>query len=135
VLLPALAFVSVGIALASLWFPRHLLTLSFRNAKYPVTDLPKEERMFQEAPGRPRQFAEPGAVRDSMGPKVQTPFLIGMSLAESVSLNGFVLWFVGFPLSQTIGFFVVCWVLMIAQFPNPTRYVQFLEQLYDADLK
>jgi hypothetical protein len=58
-----------------------------------------------------------------------------MALAEAVALNGFVLWFLGFPLTQAIGFFIVCWVLMIAHFPNPARYVQVLEKLYDADLK
>jgi len=135
VLFPALGMVSMGIAAASVLFPRHLLQVSFRAAKYEVTDLPKEERMFQEAPGRARRFANPEAVRSSLGPRVQTPFILSMALAEAVALNGFVLWFTGFSLTQAIGFFVVCWVLMIAHFPNPARYVQTLESLYDADLK
>jgi F0F1-type ATP synthase membrane subunit c/vacuolar-type H+-ATPase subunit K len=135
IMLPALALVSVGIAAASVQLPRHLLIQSFQAAKYEVNDLPKEERMFQEARGRARRFANPDAVRSSLGPKVQTPFILSMALAEAVALNGFVLWFLGFPLTQAIGFFIVCWVLMIAHFPNPARYVQVLEKLYDADLK
>ena len=134
-LLPVLAFVSVGIAGASLLFPRRLLAQSFRAAKYEVADRPKEELMFKDIPGRPRRFVNPEAVRKSLPPKVQTPFILSMALAEAVALNGFVLWFLGFPLSQTIGFFVVCWILMIAQFPNPARYVQALEKVYDADLQ
>lgn len=134
-MLPVLAFASAGIAGASILFPRHLLRQSFRAAKYEVTDLPKEELMFRDTPGRPRKFTDPEAVRKTLAPKVQTSFILGMALAEAVALNGFVLWFVGFPLTQTIGFFVVCWVLMLTHFPNADRDVQALEKLYDADLK
>ena len=134
VMLPALAFVSLGIAAASVLFPRHLLRQSLRAAKYEIVDLPAQERMFTDTPGRARKFANPEAVRKTLAPKVQTPFILGMALAEAVAINGFVLWFVGFALVHAIGFFVVCWILMIAHFPKPARYRQLLEEVYDADL-
>lgn len=131
-LLPVLAATALGSAMASVLLPRVLLRPALLGLRLPLTDAP--------APGpsrgrrRTRRFTDSSSARSKLLATVQTHFILGMALAESVALQGFVLWFLGFPFIYAAPFFAVSWGLMLVKFPRLPHYEQELEAAYDADL-
>ena len=51
-------------------------------------------------------------------PMYQTSLILGMAMAESVALMGFVLVYLGHPVIVGVPFFVVCWLLQATKFPT-----------------
>lgn len=132
ILLPVLGATAIGSAMASVLLPRVLLRPALLGLGLPLTDAP--------SPGpsrgrrRARRFADSGNARSRLLATVQTYFILGMALAESVALQGFVLWFLGFPFIYVAPFFVVSWALMLVKFPRRPQFELELESAYDADL-
>ena len=71
----------------------------------------------------------PRFVRRSRSSGAQSPYLVALilslALAESVSILGLVLGFMGAPPTVVLPFFVVTWVLMILRFPTQPRIDAF----------
>jgi F0F1-type ATP synthase membrane subunit c/vacuolar-type H+-ATPase subunit K len=71
----------------------------------------------------------PRFVRRSASSGTQSPYLVALilslALAESVSILGLVLGFMGAPPTVVLPFFVVTWVLMILRFPTQQRIDAF----------
>lgn len=132
ILLPVLGAAALGSAAASVILPLILLKPALLALKLQLTDAPS----VGPSRGRRRthRFADAHAARARLLRAVQTPFILGMALAESVALMGFVLLFLGFPLLHVAPMFVVSWALMVSKFPRLAFYEQQLEAAYDADL-
>jgi hypothetical protein len=132
VLLPVLSLVALGSAAASLVLPRVLQRPALLALKLPLTDAPT----VGPSRGRRRQrrFEDAALARTRLLTTAQTYFIIGMALAESVGLMGFVLWFLGFPFPYVAPMFVVTAALMISKFPRLSHFESELENAYDADL-
>lgn len=132
ILLPVLGAAALGSAVASVVLPQVLLKPALLALKLQLTDAPSVGP--SRGRRRPRRFADADLARARLLMAVQTPFILGMALAESVALMGFVLWFQGFPFLHVAPTFVVSWGLMVSKFPRLAFYEQQLEAAYDADL-
>lgn len=78
----------------------------------------KEFELASDPNDGARVFARPSAVIEALFPMYNPSFLLGMALAESVALLGFVIVYLGHPVIVGIPFFVVCWVLQATKFPT-----------------
>lgn len=131
-LLPVLGAAALGSAVASVILPLALLRPALLGLKLPLTDAPTVGPSGSRR--RPRRFADASVARIRLLSAVQTPFILGMALAESVALMGFVLWFLGFAFLYVAPAFVISWALMVSKFPRLAFYEAQLETAYDADL-
>lgn len=80
----------------------------------------------------PLVFSNPQAVLTGMLPAYQTVLILGMALAESVALLGFIIGFLGLPKQAAIPFFVVCWILQATKFPTVRKIVGPVEKQHNA---
>ena len=138
IMLPAFAVVALGIAVASVLFPRHLHRTSLELAKLEVVTEVDERGggvLFRDAAPTIRVFADQDTARRSAFVKFHTPFILGMALSESIALFGFVLGMLGFPLLHVLPFWIVCWALMIVRFPTLKRVLGPLEKVQHAVFK
>jgi hypothetical protein len=84
---------------------------------------------FRETTTVMRKVAkDPKAARQRALMIYQTAFILKMALAESIALYGFILHFLGFPLTVALPFFGVCWILMLVRFPTLEKAIAPLEQ-------
>jgi hypothetical protein len=134
ILLPALAAAALAAAVASVLVPRIVLAQGLRQLGLQVQQRAASDRMFDDSGRRPRRFVEPDQAKRRAALAYQTQMIVGMALAESVALMGFVTLFVGFPMTAAAAHFVVAWVLMLTKLPSERRFEQALERAYDADL-
>lgn len=131
-LLPALSIMAIGFAVGSVVLPAAVLKTSLLALKLPVTDSP--------SPGptrgrrRSRRFVDSNAARVSLLSAAQPSFVMGLAMAESVALTGFVLWFLGFDLRMVAPLFGVSWAVLLSKFPRLAQFEAALERVYDADL-
>lgn len=118
----ALAATAVGCAVMSFVMPRAVYAKAAA-ASPPAT----REAVMGEAAGAQgfrtaapslRVFSDPGAARRRAFGAFLTPFIIGMAMAESVSLFGFVLGFLGAAWAQVLPFFAVGIAAQAVRFPT-----------------
>jgi hypothetical protein len=136
-MLPALGVVSLVVAIVSVVLPRHMHRKSLELAKLEVLTEVDERggaALFRDAAPTIRVFAKPDAARRAAFARYFTPFILGMSLSESIALWGFTLVVMGEPLLHALPFWVVCWSLMIPRFPTLKRVYGPLERAHDAIL-
>jgi hypothetical protein len=130
--LPVLAIAALGSAIASVVLPPVLMKPAIVALRLPLTEAasvgPSKGRR------RPRRFVDAAAARSALLTAVQAPFIVGLALAESVALMGFVAWFLGFPFVFAAPLFGVSWGLMLSKFPRLEVFERALEATYDADL-
>lgn len=119
----ALAAAAMGSAAASVMVP----DLVGRNALHRAVDglLRTRGDFHPDAMPSPRDAGLTAEVIDNgdqvlraAAPVLQTRFIMGMALSESVALMGFIAAFLGFPLMQALGYFGVAWALMAWRFPR-----------------
>lgn len=134
-LLPALAAVSVPIAVASIVWPRRMLRANLRQPALAVEEVPAKERLFADRPVRTRRFTDVKAARVRLGAAAMTPHILGLALAEAVATYGLVLLVMGFGLYAAAPFFVGGWILIGIRFPRPRTFERELEAAYDAELR
>lgn len=132
ILLPALGAVALGSATASVILPRILLRAALLALRLPLTDAPSVGP--SRGRRRPRRFEDAPLTRARLLTAAQSSFIVGMALAESVSLMGFALWFLGFPFVYAAPTFLVTVALMASKFPRLSVFEGQLEQAYDAEL-
>jgi hypothetical protein len=137
--LPLPMLVAVGAAALmdaalSALLPRSIFARGLRSLALETRERPPSERLFADRPQRTRVFGDPAQARARAAVLFRTSHVLGMGLAESVCLLGFVLKFLGGSWWVSLPFFVVTWLLFATKFPRPTEIEAALERLYEADL-
>jgi len=129
---------SVGVGIMSLAFPARLFAMTVRNAKLDIESRPGEARPERGDVRQPlptdRVFVDPELARGRAMGLWQQPLLIGMALAESIALMGFMLGFVGESMPVASAFFVAALVLMLLRYPRLSAIERALEQAANARL-
>lgn len=131
-LLPVLGLAALGSAAASVVIPMVLLKPALLALRLPTTDAPSAGPSGGRR--RPRRFVDATAALSGLLTAAQAPFIVGLAMAESVALLGFVLWFLGFAFVYVAPFFAVSWALLLSKFPRLVSFESALESTYDADL-
>lgn len=128
----ALAF---GIAILSIVMPARGFEAGLRNMKVELVEVPGEVvGSFRESAPLTRVIAEPERALADAFVRFQTPFILGMALAESISLFGFMLGFMRAAPIVYMPFFAAGTVLMLSKFPTEQRMVRALERVKNAKL-
>lgn len=133
---PAFAAVAVGIAVASLLLPRRLYA-SAASAPIEIRDGVKEDPMgalqgFRRPAPSERIFADADAARSAALVRHMSPFIVGMALAESISLLGFVLGFLGAAETIFLPFFAVGIALQATRCPSMAAIERAFEAAHGA---
>ncbi|TAK29432.1 MAG: hypothetical protein EPO40_10495 [Myxococcaceae bacterium] len=136
-LAPAFAVVALGVSAASLLLPRRLYASFAASAPIEIRDGVKEDPMgalqgFRRPAPSERLFADADAARRAALLRNQSPFIVGMALAESVSLLGFVLGFLGAGEAIFLPFFAVGIALQATRFPTMVAIERAFEAAHGA---
>ena len=134
--LPALlgAF-SLGLAILSIVMPARGFDAGLRNMEVNIIEAPGEVvGSFRESAPVTRVIAEPERAMIAAFSRYQTPFILGMALAESVSLFGFVLGFMRAAPIVYMPFFGVGIALMLSKFPTIGYIARAVERAKNAKL-
>lgn len=83
---------------------------------------------FRTAAPSQRVFSDAAAARRQAVQLFQAPFIVGMAMAESVSLFGFVLGFLGAEWAQVLPFFALGIVAQAVRFPTVATVEGMFEQ-------
>jgi hypothetical protein len=128
-----LAIAAVLVAVTSVVLPRIAFVAGLKQL-----NLRTEERQgepvggFRESAPVTRFVADPDeAILRAFG-AYQSAFLVGMALAESIALFGFVLEFLGGSVLVASGYFVVAVALMATKFPRLTTIKAAIERATNA---
>ncbi len=87
---------------------------------------------FRTAAASGRVFSDGGAARRVAFQAFQAPFIVGMAMAEAVSLFGFVLGFLGAEWAQVLPFFAVGIAAQAVRFPTARRVEGMFEAVHGA---
>lgn len=121
-LLPMLALLGVVNLAMSFALPRVFYARAasaYRPAvREDVAADPLGARGFRTAAASERVFAEPEAARQQALAVFMTPFILGMALAESVSIFGLVLGFLGGHYREVLPFFALGVLAQVVRFPT-----------------
>jgi hypothetical protein len=121
ILLPAFAFIAIGMIVVSFVLPRVGYKTAVDNARPEITEVTDASASdvipYRDAPRR-RVFAKPEEARRKAVVIFQTPFILGMALTESITLLGFTLGWLGHPMWAWAPFFAVGWELFALRFPT-----------------
>lgn len=79
---------------------------------------------FRRAPPTAAAWDDPAAARDAALRAYRAPFIVGMALAESISINGLVLAALGAPRLTVAPFFALGAALQLARFPTEARVME-----------
>lgn len=133
-MLTVLAVAGLSSAIISVVWPAFLQRQLAAASKLEVEEVPDPDAqaMFRDQIPTLRRFADPDAVVSKGAAIFFTPFILGMALAESVAIYGFVLGFLGFDLVTIIPFWVTAWALMLVRFPRWSDVLGPLEKAHDA---
>ncbi len=134
--MPALfGAVAFGIAILSIVMPARGFDAALRNMNVNIVEAPGEViGSFRESAPVTRVIAEPERAMFAAFARYQMPFILGMALAESVSLFGFVLGFMRAGPIVYMPFFAVGIALMLSKFPTEQRIARALERAKNAKL-
>lgn len=122
----ALGLASVVTAAVSVFLPAKLLRGAARGAHVGTrTELGADPRPspqgFRRAPPTATAWDDPAAARDAALRAFRAPFIVGMALAESISIHGLVLAVLGAPRLTVAPFFALAVALQAARFPTDER--------------
>ena len=131
-----LALVAVGTATASVLVPTRVLAARVRRLEIKVVDeIGEPVGSFRESAPVRRVVADPeSAVRAALAP-YQSTLVLGLALAESVALYGFMLGYLGAPAPVFLPFFVVSWALMATKIPKPERVTRVIASVTGAECR
>lgn len=127
---PGFAVTAVLLLVASVFVPRMTIRNAVLQSKPEVTEETIEDPAraasdvlpYRDTATLTRKVAKnPKKARRKALVIYQTSFILGMALSEAVALFGFVLHFLGFPLSWALPFFGACWISMALRFPTVER--------------
>lgn len=131
-----LGMVAAGAAGAHFILPARIRQATVAGSKLETTEMvdPHASVIFRDAAPRIRVFVDEKAVAATAGRVFQTPFILGMALAESIGIDGGVLVAMGFPVQQAVAFPAIGALLMIRLFPTRRAMLAPLEKHYGATL-
>ena len=131
------ALVSVGTGVAYVLVPSHMRAQQMQGVKLDTTEQadPNGSVIFRDAAPMVRVFADPVKAARTAAAQFQTPFILGMALAESIGLYGTVLTVLGCPLEQAVAFPLVAALLQARLFPSRQRVLGPLEAHFGARLQ
>jgi len=131
-----IGMMAVGAAAAHFLVPARIQKATTAGTKLETSEMvdPNASVIFREAAPRIRVFVDERAVAAAGGRVLQTPFIVGMALAESIGLNGTVLVALGCPLAQAVAFPAIAALLMARLFPTRKSLLAPLEAHYGARL-
>lgn len=135
-MLIGLGIAAVFSATLSIFLPAYLHRQAVAATELEVEEVPDPDAqaMFRDQIPTVRRFADPDAVVGRAMALFFTPFILGMALAESVVIYGFVLGFLGFDFTTIIPFWVAGWALMLVRFPRWSDALGPLEKAMRAEL-
>ncbi|HEX7601906.1 MAG TPA: hypothetical protein VF316_09890 [Polyangiaceae bacterium] len=81
-----------------------------------------------------RAFAEPQPANRAITAALQSPFILGLALTESVALFGLALGRLGAPFPVVLPFFAVAWVGFALRFPTQAKIAAAVKKHLDVDL-
>jgi hypothetical protein len=136
-LAPAFAVVALGVSAASVLLPRRLYAAFTPSAPVETREDVKDDPLgamqgFRRPAPSERVFVDADAARRIALQRNATPFIVGMALAESVSLLGFVLGFLGAGEAIFLPFFAVGVALQAARFPTMAAIERAFEAAHGA---
>ena len=139
-LAPVFAMVALGLAVASVLLPSRLHAAAARTAAVETRDDLMDDPLgatqgFRRPASSERVFSDPAAARRAALQAFLSPFLVGMAMAESVSLFGFVLGFLGFGVVVVAPFFAVGAGLQATRFPTEAAIEGPFERAHGARLR
>lgn len=132
--------VALGLAVASVLLPARLHAAAARAAAVETRDDLRDDPLgatqgFRRPASSERVFADPAAARRAALQAFLAPFIVGMAMAESVSLFGLVLGFLGFGLAVVAPFFVVGAGLQATRYPTEAAVEGPFERAHGARLR
>lgn len=114
-----LAAVALGNAMLSFVVPKSVYRNGLTREKVPIDEVPDPNAPAGfGAVTRVRVFRNPEAARRLARQHFRQTFIIGLALAESVAVIGFVMNRLGFPQLLTLPFFLVSGILIAVRFPS-----------------
>lgn len=121
-LAPAFALAALGLAATSVLLPPRLYASAAAATTVATREDIKDDPMgaqqgFRRPAASERIFADASLARSAALGAYMSPFIVGMALAEAVSLLGFVLGFLGGAAVVFLPFFVVGVALQASRFP------------------
>ncbi len=129
-MLPALALVSLSVAVMSFALPKRLHLQAVANLSLEVVDQADPNASdvipYRDAPTRRVVKSPLEAAQKAFG-TYQVSLILGCALSESVALFGLVLGFAVFPLQTVLPFFIASWALLLARFPTMPRVIAPVE--------
>lgn len=136
-LAPAFAAVALGVSAASVLLPRRIYATVAASAPVETREDVKDDPLgamqgFRRPAPSERVFADADAARRLALQRNATPFILGMALAESVSLLGFVLGFLGAGEATFLPFFAVGIALQASRFPTMAAIERSFEAAHGA---
>jgi hypothetical protein len=132
----ALGAVSVGIAAMSVILPKQIFGKALLAARHPIEERhdPDAVGMYRDSAPKIRVFSDAKHAEQRAWSAYQPALIIGIALCEAITLNGFVLAFLGYGAAEVAPFFAVGMTLTAARFPRRATIVAALEKAYDAKL-
>ena len=132
---PIFGALAAAIAVVAVALPARGFAVALRAMKVRVEeDAGEGLGGFRQAALVRRRVADPEQTLVDALTRFQTALVLGMALAEAISLLGFVLAFFGLPVAQWVGFFVVGGGLMLSKFPRVATVVRGIERATGASL-
>ncbi len=130
VMLPAMGFVALSVAVMSVVFPSFMWKTALKSARVASHE--------QEDPDSPSGFrktirvaSNPDQLMATLRAGYQTKTILGCALGESVALFGFVLGFLGLSIVMTLPFFLVSMGLILAHFPSEAKMLETAESVLE----
>jgi hypothetical protein len=108
--------VAATMAVGSAVVPRALYKRGLGRLVHPTPEVSDPTRLPGLTPGH--VAADPQGALTTIFGVYSVPFVLGLGLAESVGLFGFVLGFLGFPLGVVAPFFILCWGIHGVRYPT-----------------
>jgi hypothetical protein len=121
---------AVGCGIASVLLPMHLQKSGLKRLKLVTVEVEDRERAFGSLVPKRRAFKDPDLAELAALRVYQTSLILGLALAESIALDGFVLKFLAAGTNSVIPFFVASWLLILVRFPRRSAVIGPLERAY-----
>ena len=125
-----LTLAALGCGIASVVLPLHLQRSALKRLKLSTIEVEDQERAFGSIVPRRRAFKDADLAEHAALRVYQTSLILGLALAESIALDGFVLEFLAAGTKSVIPFFVASWLLILVRFPRRSSVTGPLERVY-----
>jgi len=128
-----LAAISLGVVVIAIVLPAKAIDQGLRNLDVETTnEVGEAVGSFRESAAVTKVVANPERAVLAALPRFQTPMIIGLALAESVSLFGFLLGLFGAPAWTWAPFFGVGIALTVIKFPRLSAITRAIERVKGA---